>query len=289
MNPFYETTQMRKVRIQSQEYGFYKSSIRNKVKKAVSNFVNVLRYKLATAETLYTAEHSLAETRNLMQEITQNSKPVEQVISNSSPDVFKTPFIISTSVTPKKFLVTAASSEVVKNIKLAKRAEAIAAVNDIISKKLGKKTLEFQQDEYIKKFTKMRLNLLPEMFASVKENRAFYRAHGIKIDIKNADVVDLYSKINGNNRKLVNYMLKKRDFNGNRLFSVNDISELLNKSTKIVREMKEVNPKMRAVDVKAYYNNIFNSYVEKYGKVKYTRKKASIKKPQKASDLKKAS
>lgn len=135
----------------------------------------------------------------------------------------------------------------------------------------------------------MRLKLLPEMFESVKEVRALYRASGTKSNLNNADVVDLYSKINGNNRKLVNYMLKIRDNNGNRLFSVCDIVELINKSNSILKAKKQSNPNMKAADVKAYYNHIFDYYVSKYGKVKHVRKNVSPRSSIKQMKLRKAS
>ena len=253
MQPFYETSHMKNHRLHNEEYGFKDRANRPGLGKYIRNFINILRYNLTPAEPTYTSEQSLAEVRKLM--------PTK--VSNDTP-----------SVPVKKLKLTKKSNEVIKKVK---NPVDVAEVNEIISKKLGKKTLEFQQDEYVMKLTKLRLKLLPEMFDSVKETRAYFRANGIKSDLKNADVVELYSKINGNNRKLVNYMLKKRNDFGNRMFSVNDIVELLDKSNRIIREKKLANPNIKAADVKAYYNDVFDTYVARYGKLKISRKKSSTK------------
>ena len=80
----------------------------------------------------------------------------------------------------------------------------------------------------IKNFTKMRNELLPLMFNSVKETRAFQRAQGIKRpNVSNSDVISLYEKINGKNKKLAKYLLTKRKENGELEFNVKQISELL--------------------------------------------------------------
>lgn len=79
----------------------------------------------------------------------------------------------------------------------------------------------------IKNFTKMRNELLPLMFDSVKETRAFQRAQGIKRpNVSNTDVISLYEKINGKNKKLAKYLLTKRKENGELEFNVKQISEL---------------------------------------------------------------
>ncbi len=80
----------------------------------------------------------------------------------------------------------------------------------------------------IKNFTKMRNELLPLMFDSVKETRAFQRAQGIKRpNVSNSDVISLYEKINGKNKKLAKYLLTKRKENGELEFNVKQISKLL--------------------------------------------------------------
>ena len=46
----------------------------------------------------------------------------------------------------------------------------------------------------------------------------------------NKDVLTLYSKINGQNKKFVNYMLKKRNADNSRMFEVRDIIAILYKA-----------------------------------------------------------
>lgn len=307
MKPFYETAYMKASREHAEKYGFVNTSNRPGLEKYISNFINILRFKLTPAQKTYTSAQSLAETRKLMPAYDTNvtrSKYIEpitnitkkeRVISTIAADRTETPAVKLTNVptvatgTAEKVTLTPQSSEVIKNLKLAKRAEAIAEVNEIISKKLGKKTLDIQQEEYVKKMTKMRLKLLPEMFASVKDTMAFDRQSGRKIGkIKNADVVELYTRVNGKNRKLINYMLKKRNVDGSRMFSVKDITALLDKADAALVKKKQANPKMKAAEVKDYYNHIFDSYVRDYGKVKPIRKKVSQKSSAKPIALKKA-
>ena len=158
-----------------------------------------MRFKLTPAQKTYTSAQSLAETRKLMPVDATNAirskyfAPItnitkkERVINPIAADRTETPAVKLTNVptvvagTAERVTLTPQASETVKNLKLAKRAEAIAEVNEIISKRLGQKTLELQQEEYVKKMTKMRLKLLPEMFASVKDTMAFDRESGRKI------------------------------------------------------------------------------------------------------------
>ena len=130
------------------------------------------------------------------------------------------------------------------------------------------KTYDNQRAIYEKNATKMRLKLLPEIFDSIKETRAADRMVGRKVQTSNSDAVNLYSMIKGRNRKLVNYMLKKRNVDGTRMFSVKDIIELLNKSEKTIAQTKAKNPDFRAKDAKMYYDAIHADMVNSYGKVK---------------------
>ena len=148
-------------------------------------------------------------------------------------------------------------------------------VNDIIKTKLGKRTYNEQEDTYRLKATKIRLNLLPEIFDSVKDTRAQNRVQGIEPKVSNRDASRLYELINGTNRKTVRYMLKKCDENGNRIFDVKQIIELIEKANKDIREAKTLRQNYRAADTKAYYENIYNSFISRYGKLK----RASKQKP----------
>ena len=159
----------------------------------------------------------------------------------------------------------------------AKKLLVINDVNKVIEKKLGSKVYAEQSGLYADKATKMRLSLLPEIFESIKETRAAERANGTfnrSKSVKNEDAVDSYTRINGKNKKLVNYMLKKRNADGTRMFSVKDILDTLadanreiiigqNNSTKLNR--------FTAKDERAIYENIFEQKVTEFGKLQRAR------------------
>ena len=67
-------------------------------------------------------------------------------------------------------------------------------------------------------------------------------------------------------------MLKISDKNGNRIFDVKQITELIEGINRFIREEKAIKPNYRAADTKAYYENIFNDLNAKYGKLKRTNK-----------------
>ena len=84
-------------------------------------------------------------------------------------------------------------------------------VVDFVKARLGEKTFNSQQEEFSKNATKIRMSLLPEIFASIVDTRKMDRMIGkTRNQSSNKDVLKLYSKINGQNRKFVNYMLKKQ-------------------------------------------------------------------------------
>ena len=84
--------------------------------------------------------------------------------------------------------------------------------------------------------------------------------------------------IKGNNRKLVNYMLKIRNTEGSRIFEVKDIIELLQRAQIELAQSKAQNPQMTAKDTKLYYDKIFDDMTRLYGKVKRTKSTNSKKK-----------
>ena len=143
-------------------------------------------------------------------------------------------------------------------------------VNEIIKNKLGKRVYNEQEDIYRLKATKIRLSLLPEIFDSIKATRAQNRVQGIEPKTSNRDASRLYELINGSNRKTVRYMLKKCDDNGNRIFDVKQIIELIEKANKDVLQAKALKPNYRAADTRAYYEKIFNDLNSRFGKLKRT-------------------
>lgn len=159
--------------------------------------------------------------------------------------------------------------------KTAKTVKQIIAENvlSFISPKLGEKTFAKQNDLYSKNATKIRLGMLPEIFSSVADTRKADRAVGKKrINSANKDVLNLYLKINGKNKKFVNYLLKKRNVDNTRMFEVKDIIAILDKAEAKIAKDKKLNPAYKAKDARQYYNHLYEAKIEQYGKVKPQRK-----------------
>lgn len=100
----------------------------------------------------------------------------------------------------------------------------------IKSRMKSAKQIQEQIGDYTKKATKMRNQFLNEMFNSVAETRAQQRAQGIKRPkISNYDVLEVYKQINGKNKKLFRTLLKARNENGERIYDLKQISQILEK------------------------------------------------------------
>lgn len=141
-------------------------------------------------------------------------------------------------------------------------------VNNVIEKHLTKRMLEHQQGIYSENATKMRLNLLPEIFNSISDTRKVDRMVGKTFGTSsNYDAVKLYQRINRNNKKVINYMLKKRNTDGSRMYDVKTIIAFIDKSEKRFSAAKKANPSFNSGNVKAYYNKMYDNMVEQYGKV----------------------
>ena len=109
---------------------------------------------------------------------------------------------------------------------------------------------------------------------SIKETRAMERAAGVKKpSVSNKDALSLYSKINGRNKKLVNYMLKKRNADGTRTFKFNEIISTIEQSESKLHKQKFASPKTyKAADGKAYYANLLDAQIQEHGKLQRTKK-----------------
>ena len=115
--------------------------------------------------------------------------------------------------------------------------------------------------------------MLPEIFSSIADTRKADRAVGKKrINSANKDVLNLYLKINGKNKKFVNYLLKKRNVDNTRMFEVKDIIAILDKAEAKIAKDKKLNPAYKAKDARQYYNHLYEAKIEQYGKVKPQRK-----------------
>lgn len=144
------------------------------------------------------------------------------------------------------------------------KIEAQEGVRQFIRKNLHPSVVNEQERVYVSKATKMRLKMMPEILASIKETRADLRKNGIKRPkISNFDAVDLYTRINGNNKKLVNYMLKKRNTDGRRMYNVIDIIEELGKVHKRI-----ILEKLKPAQARVLYDDVFQSKVNEFGKLK---------------------
>ena len=160
----------------------------------------------------------------------------------------------------------------------AKKLVIINDVDGMVKNILGSKVYDEQKSIYALNATKIRAGMLPEIFASIKDTRAMERANKTfkkHSSVSNAEAVDLYRRINGKNKKLVNYMLKKTDANGNRMFSVRDVLDTLADANRSILEGQRNSTKFNrftSKDERAIYDNLLNNKIEEFGKLKRTKK-----------------
>lgn len=245
---FFETESSRisdKLKIQ---YGYIKKpSLTKNLYMKVKNGINILR-DLITPDEASKVKSTIPQEKALPKEAFKPEikiEPKTQVVPNSTP----------AKKTTKK--------QIVKD-----------KVVDFVKTKLGEKTFNSQQEEFSKNATKIRMSLLPEIFASIADTRKMDRMIGkTRNQSSNKDALTLYSKINGHNRKFVNYMLKKRNVDNSRMFEVRDIIAILEKAESKIADNKRLNLNYRANDAKAYYNHLFDAKIEQYGKLKRTKTK----------------
>ena len=148
------------------------------------------------------------------------------------------------------------------------KVKLAAEVNEIIKKKLDKRTYNDFEDNFRLKVTKIRLSLLPDIFESIKLSKAQARKQGIKSNVSNSDASRLYELINGRTKKLVKYMLNKCDEKGNRIYDVRQIIKTIEKANTEISTLKKLQPEYSAEDANIYYAGLYNNTVEKYGKLK---------------------
>ena len=197
--------------------------------------------------------------------VTPDAKPKVATIAAETPLEFTPPLEVAHSL-------EVVPTTVKKPEKLDKRQVLKEKVVSFVKSKLGKKTFSNQQEDFGKNVTQIRMSMLPEIFASIADTRKVDRMVGKKkIGSSNKDALELFSKINGSNRKFVNYMLKKRNADNTRMFEVKDIIEILNKAETRIANEKKINSNYRAKDSKAYYNHLYTAKVEQYGNVKRQR------------------
>ena len=275
------------------KYGYTtKENIFKKAYLYISNTLNLIRDKL-TKDTkplsLKTNENITTPIKNIEKEIVKTNPIVEnlnQVQSNTKSEIKATSqqekSIINLENKSKEKTINNDKPIKKENVlkKMTSRFEKIQKqdalhqnIISFISKKLGAKTFSNQREKFVENATKMRYEMLPEIFASISDTRKADRAVGkYRINSANKDALNLYLKINGNNKKFVNYLLKKRNVDGSRMFEVKDIISMLDKAEQQIKKQRQNNPEYRARDVRKYYNHLLESKIEQYGKV--TRQKS---------------
>lgn len=209
----------------------------------------------------------------------------DAVTSDKQPKIFTTTEVVIPKniekiepkplVQPEKFVKKSiyAKPEILPISRTTKREILKEKVISFVKNKLGEKTFSRQSDDFGKNATQIRLKMLPEIFASIADTRKVDRMIGkTKNQSSNKDVLTLYSKINGQNKKFVNYMLKKRNADNSRMFEVRDIIAILDKAENKIANNKKLNSDYRAKDAKAYYNHLFDAKVEQYGKLQRAKK-----------------
>lgn len=263
-NPFFITKTAAENRKDMIRYGFAKKESRfSKFMKSVENKFNQYKYSHIQPEEGTKASTPVIKPSTVTIE-TVVPVPVIQKAASEASVVRPVETVTPATVLPvaRKF----------KESPAARKLRVTADVNNIIGEKLGKKTLETQKETYGKFATVMRLKLLPDIFGSISATRAVQRASGQRPRVETRDAVRLYERINGKNKKLVRYMLKQTDENGNRIFDLKDTIYLIDRLEKEIAAKKKVNPKFMAADAKARYEEEFLALVEQYGKLKRARK-----------------
>lgn len=270
-NPFFETEAARANRMRAIKHGYAKKdSPLKKLTTRIKNAVKILQYRKMEAKEKPVLESIIKP--QVTQETTKNSGQVVE----EKPVVKELDVI---DALDKKIQEEAVKIEeeirsaTVKSAdkKKAGKEEVKKNVFEIISSKLGPKAYAVQQDAYGAYATKIRLGMLPEIFSSIADTRKADRAAGkYRINSSNKDALELYLLINGNNKKYVNYLLKKRNVDNTRMFEVKDIISMLKKAEAKIQKDKQTNPDYRAADARKYYNHLYESKIQQYGKVKRT-------------------
>lgn len=237
-NPFYETDAVRKWKKTKIQYGFMKpESIFSKTLKKFKNRINIIKYS-----------------------IKKHNEPQPTIIQiqfqNPIAKATNIPSVKEENILDKPIKIIPNKNENTKN-----------SVFEIASKKLGRKMFAKQQDAFGQNATKIRLSLLPEIFASIKDTRATDRNVGKQRSYSsNKDALELYLLINGNNKKFVNYLLKKRNTDKTRMFEVKEIINMLKKANSKIELTKKTNPNYRARDTRRYFNHLYEAKLQQYGK-----------------------
>ena len=277
-NPFYENeaSEYKKfIKKQSVEYGYAEPENKfDKLKTLIKNEFDKLRYSFLHKEPTAInpepkAEEAVKTTVNdikpetvvkpeIAKESAEVTKPVEQQAEFVELPKFEKEVVKKTYEAPEVKLVNTVLTKAQKS-----KIEAQEGVRKFIHEKLHPNIVAEQENLYTNRATKMRLKMLPEILASIKDTRASQRAEGIKRPkISNYDAIDLYTRIDGRNKKLVNYMLKKRNSDGTRMFSINDIMTELGKSHKRI-----ILEHLKPAQARELYEEAYQAKLNEFGKL----------------------
>lgn len=240
------------------------------------------------------------------QDFAEISKPVEKVVPTPvTPKKVKkttsTP-VSQKDTLPKDYLANANAkylADLIKNtpsdttigkkLKLTKES-----VTPVLNKYIKSDRVRNEQERvYAEKATKMRASMLPDIFESIKVTRAEAKAaNGGKLPkgfVTAEDALQLYTRINGKNKKLVKYMLEQTKVNKEgkkvRAFTVNDIVTKLDDANKQIfsaRAAATKENKFTAKDEKAIYDKMFKDLTDQYGKSQKAPRTKKVAKAKKA-------
>ncbi len=261
-NPFFITPQFKYQKDEAVKYGF----------NATESKWQTLMTKLENEYNIRKYNHYLKTHEDIVPSLEKKSENINVVLPNpiekSITPVVENKSEINSSLLPVKFVKHPKELPVIKKLRVK------IGVNDIIEQKLGAKTLARQKADYIESANVMRLKLLPEIFRSIKETRKQQKASGMKSSIDTREALKLYEKITGKNRKLIHYMLKQTNSDNERIFTIRDINSVINRAETEILKSKKTNPSYKAADAKAVYEDISQTMVEKYGKLRRVKKQS---------------
>lgn len=303
-NPYFETEGHKAWRKSSESYGYIRrETLFAKITKAMINGYNILRYNISNTifgkhplntpqsnistvledskktitETVRKTANAVKPAKDEIKPITEEVKQTAEVMNPAKSEVKPSTEVVKQTIGTQKpvageaKLITEEAKPSKSNGKeeRLRQKEAIRTnIFSIISAKLGEKTVTRQREAYGNNATKMRLSLLPEIFASIADTRKIDRAVGkTRINSSNKDALELYLLINGSNKKFVNYLLKKRNIDNTRMFEVKNIIEIVKKAEAKIAHEKQTNPNYRARDARRYYNHLHEAKIEQYGKL----------------------
>ena len=283
-NPLYEneiSKSKNRLKKLSVEYGYTEPDSKfDKISARIENIFNKIRYSFLhreeaaikpetkieeeTKSVINNVKPETIETPIIKSEIAETVKPVEQQAEFIEIPKFEHELTKKTYEAPGIKLVNTVLSKAQK-----RKIEAQESIRKFINERLHPNIVNEQEKIYTNKATKMRIKMLPEILDSIKDTRAAQRAEGIKRpQISNYDAISLYTRIDGKNKKLINYMLKKHNSDGTRMFNINDI---LNEIGKVHKRV--ILEHLKPAQARELYEEAYQTKLNQYGKLKPVKNK----------------